>query len=273
MAAGVSSVAIAQSGTDNLSTGMTLAQPKDGCPVLVWRIWPHSPAARAGARSGDLLVAVDGQPVSALGLDGAAKRLRAEPPGPVSIKVRSRATEREIEIDRARSSTILAANGMKTVGDALVPVDTTKEEVQRMDDFDGRRIVDQVFPMHYPSNTQLYFAGFEVFVLQNPSQIAVGGIEDGPGARAGLHWGDVIVSVNGVSPAGKSTAELESLFSSTRPTMIRLEINRMGQSRIIEFPMEQTSEVLRQNDRRILNGWVIPMAMSDEDARCLGPVK
>jgi C-terminal processing protease CtpA/Prc len=162
---------------------------------------------------------------------------------------------------------------MKTVGDAVVPVDTTKEEVQRMDDFDGRRIVDQVFPMHYPSNTQLYFAGFEVFVLQDPSQIAVGGIEDGPGAHAGLHWGDVIVSVNGVSPAGKSTAELESLFSSTKPAMIRLEINRMGQSRTIEFPMEQTSEVLRQNDRRILNGWVIPMAMSDEDARCLGPVK
>ena len=60
--------------------------------------------------------------------------------------------------------------------------------------FDDRRSVARVFPTHYPSNPGLFDAGFEIFGLRDPTQVMVGGIEEGPASKAGLHWGDVLIS-------------------------------------------------------------------------------
>ena len=79
------------------------------------------------------------------------------------------------------------------------------------------RFVDRVFPTHYPSNEKLYYPGFEVLILKNPAQVVVLGIEDGPASRAGVHWGDTILSVNGIDPRNKTVAQLEPLFSSQKP--------------------------------------------------------
>jgi C-terminal processing protease CtpA/Prc len=49
----------------------------------------------------------------------------------------------------------------------------------------------------------------------------VGGIEDGPAARAGVHWGDAVLTVNGKPTASQSASELERLLSSTRPKVMQ----------------------------------------------------
>lgn len=59
-------------------------------------------------------------------------------------------------------------------------------------------------------------------------QVMVGGIEDGPGSRAGVHYGDVVISVNGLSVAGKTPAELEAMFSSLKQSTMWLQIDRLG---------------------------------------------
>jgi predicted metalloprotease with PDZ domain len=51
-----------------------------------------------------------------------------------------------------------------------------------------------------------------VLILKNPAQVVVLGIEDGPASRAGVHWGDTILSVNEIDPRNKSVAELEPVF-------------------------------------------------------------
>jgi hypothetical protein len=48
-----------------------------------------------------------------------------------------------------------------------------------------------------------------VLILKNPAQVVVLGIEDGSASRAGVHWGETILSVNGVDPRNNSVAELE----------------------------------------------------------------
>jgi S1-C subfamily serine protease len=67
---------------------------------------------------------------------------------------------------------------------------------------DGGRRVGGVFPTHYPGGADLFYAGFELFVLRDPSQVMVGGIEESPASKAGVHWGDIVLSVNGLALAG-----------------------------------------------------------------------
>jgi hypothetical protein len=71
------------------------------------------------------------------------------------------------------------------------------------------RIVDRVFPTHYLSGEKGLLRGFEVLILKNPAQVVVLGIEDASASRAGVHWGDTILSVNGVDPRNNSVAELK----------------------------------------------------------------
>lgn len=86
--------------------------------------------------------------------------------------------------------------------------------------FDGRRLVARVFPTHYPASPEVFYAGLELFVLRDPTQVTVGGIQDGPASKAGIHWGDVLISVNEVPLAGKTPCELEQIFTATQPALM-----------------------------------------------------
>jgi predicted metalloprotease with PDZ domain len=70
------------------------------------------------------------------------------------------------------------------------------------------RVFGRVFsPTRYPDNSEIFYPGFELFLLHDPGQIAVAGIEDGTASKAGVRSGDVIVSVNGVLAATSMAAQ------------------------------------------------------------------
>jgi C-terminal processing protease CtpA/Prc len=152
----------------------------------------------------------------------------------------------------------------------LVTQDTTQAELDRNSAIDFSRQTGRVFQRtHYPADAELFYPGFELFVLRDPQQVMVGGIEDGPGARAGVHYGDIVISVNGVSVAGKTVAGLEALFSSPKPMIMRLQIDRLGTTKMFEFPLAKASEIAMQNGRRILSsGQIVPLGAADPDLPC-----
>jgi len=135
--------------------------------------------------------------------------------------------------------------------------------------FDGSRVVARVFPMHYPSNQACFSGGFEIFVLKDPAEVAVGGIEPGPAARAGLHWGDRILDINGIVVASKTAPELEALFCRQRRGRLELLVQRTGEKRRVAFVVEKTADLLRTNGLRVVGGALVPTGVSDKDAGCL----
>ena len=265
------STAIAQEAPGPYVTGMSIiVSPTKACPIFIGGVNAKSPADQAGLRSGDRLLGVDGKDVQGMPLLEVAKLLRSDQPGPVTLKLWRRGKEYEALVQREKFSSILAAAGMKQAGPFYVALDTTEAEVKRMTEMNNeeRPIAHRVFPLHYPLNTDLYYGGFEVFVLTDPAQVAVGGLEQGPASRSGIHQADVILSVNGVDPAGKSPEELEALFSSNQPKPIRLVVDRVTTTKAIEFQLEKVSDVLKENHRRLVNGTLIPDGVADEDIAC-----
>ncbi len=264
----VFAVASAQDVADPYSTGASLVGPP-GCPVFVLGVEAGSPAERAGLQSGDRIITVNG--VHPADIAQAAGLLRRDTPDPVSITLLRGDREISALSQRERRSAIFARTGKKlTKGGMIVPQDMTQAEVDRISALDFRRQVGRVFlPTHYPAHPDLFYPGFEMFLLRDPSQLMVAGIEDGPGARAGVHYGDVVVSVNGTRVAGKTPAELEALFSSAKPSIMRLQIDRLGTMKIFEFSLAKASEIARQNGRQLLAGnHIAPLGVSDRDLQC-----
>jgi hypothetical protein len=147
----ICSAAVREDDRDPNSIGAVFVQNGRSCPVVIWSIWPGSPASRAGLRAGDELVHADGEPGQALGIDGLILRIRSEKPGPIRLGIRRNGVEQEAVLERVQFSVILTASGMKSLDGALVPADTADEEVRAINAFDVRRITGQVFPLHYPA--------------------------------------------------------------------------------------------------------------------------
>jgi len=124
------------------------------------------------------------------------------------------------------------------------------------------------FPGHYPANKELYYPGFEVFTWDEGNHVIVGGIEDGPAARAGIRWGDRIIAVNGVDPRKKSVAELESLLSSSKPTSMTLIIERGGPKKTFTIALAQAAVVLRDNQWQVINGKLVPLWAPEQYLSC-----
>lgn len=263
---GVAAALVAQQPADPYSTGITLLSGK-GCPVFIGGVSSGSPAERAGIHPGDRLMAVGGVRVREPGEAG--RLLRSSAPTPVALTISHGGKEIEVTSEFEKRSSILAKNGMKALSGAIVPLDTTQAEVDRMLAFDGQRCLARVFPTHYPARPELFYAGFEIFVLRDPPQVTVGGIEDGPASKAGLHWGDVLLSVNDTPVAGKTPSELEQLFSATRPATMHLQIDRLGSSRTFEIHLEKAGDVARRNGKRFVDDQIVPIWATDTDLPCL----
>lgn len=254
----------AQESVDPYSIGMTLWSP-DGCPIFVGEVAAGSPAERAGVRAGDHLLAVDGTHVG----EGsqASQLLKSNTPTTVTLTLLRDGKQIEVVSGREKRSSFNKA-GYKTISGLIVPIDTTQAEVDRTLAFDGRRLAARVFPTHYSANPELFYAGFEMLVLRDPTQVTVGGIEDGPASKAGIHQLDVLVSVNGVPIARKTPSELEQMFSATQPAQMRIQIDRLGAVKTFEFHLQRAGEIARQNGHRFVDGHPVPVWAAGQDVHC-----
>ncbi len=263
------STALAQQGPDPYGVGVSvIVGSTKACPIFIGDVRAKSPAELAGLSSGDRLLEVDSKKVQGMPLPEVAKLLRSDQPGPVTLKLWHKGKVYEALVQREKYSSILAGAGLKSAGGFLVPLDTTEVEVKRMTENEQQPISHRVFPLHYPLNTDLYYGGFEIFIFAHPPQVAVGGLEQGPASRSGIHQSDVILSVNGVDPTGKSPEELEALFSSDQPKSFRLVVDRVTTTKTLEFQLEKVSDVLKENHHRLVSGTLLPDGTADEDVHC-----
>lgn len=236
--------------------------------MVVRGVSAKSPAEAAGILAGDHLLAIDGTETTRLNGIQAATLIRSDHASTVALKLSRAGKPYSVAVKREKLSAQLARDGKKAVGGIVVPADATEAEIKRMAEFDGSRIDARVFPSHYPADPEAYYGGFEVFVLRNPDEVMVGGIENGPASRAGVHWGDRIVSVNGIDPKGKTLAQLERLFSSVRAAPMRLKTERGGQIRTREFRLARTAGLLAENGLRLERGQLVPAGLANADVRC-----
>jgi membrane-associated protease RseP (regulator of RpoE activity) len=175
---------------------------KKSCSFFIDDVAAKSPAEQAAIRPGDRLLAVDGKNVMGMQPLQVQKLIRSDRPGNVTLKLWREGKAFEAVVARQKRSAIFAGEGKKAAGPFIVPLDTTEAEVKRMMETEERAIVGRALPLHYPLNTDLYYGGFEIFIFAHPPQAAVGGLEKGAASRAGIHPGDVMLSVNGVDPTG-----------------------------------------------------------------------
>ena len=246
--------------------GATVLQPREGAPLFIGKVSPGSPAGLAGIKAGDRLLAVNGTPVTTA--REAARFLRSDTPGQVQLRLWRKGQEYEVRVGREKFSEILFRAGQRIVGaGVIVPTDATQAEIDRMVQFDPNRIVARVFPQHVPLNPDRFACGFELFVLREPEEVMVGGIDDGPASKAGLHWGDVILSVNGVNPRGKTATELEVIFTGSRRQEMRLVVNRLGTVRTIVFQLQKVADLLKRNQLRLVNSTLVPAELAEEDMK------
>jgi C-terminal processing protease CtpA/Prc len=249
-------------------TGIQVVGAGESCSVFVGGVVRDSPAALAHVKTGDVLLAVYGTAVTTG--EQAATLLRSNAPNPLRVKFLRGEQQVSVVVNREKLSEVLRKEGQKVLDDGIIiPLDGTEEEFRnKFKTLTNDRFAARAFPTHYPENTDLYYAGFEIIVLRNPTQVAVLGMEDGPASRAGVHWGDLISAVNGIDPRGKSVPELEALFSSNTPKEMILAVERNGLPQKFSFRLEKASDVLRENGQQIYNGKVIPFGIPQRYLPC-----
>jgi len=264
-------VSAQESGTDDSVTGMTAmgavgAGPS--CPPIVWFVEPDSPAASGGIQPGDRLLAVDGH----RGIDAAQARplLHTKDSKPVTLEIEGEHGTYTVTVGRVKESILLKREGWKVGPDGnRYAQDATDAEMKRVAGIKEPPSGDRVFDHHYPKNVELYYPGFEALVLQDRHEIVVWAMEDGgPARKAGMHYGDVIVSVDGVDPLGKSVAEVETLLSSSGPRAMTLVINRDGVTKTFTFDLIKAADLMRQNKKRFYEGKIIPSVIPDAYLHC-----
>ena len=257
-------------------TGVEIHGVSAACPkgtVFIGRVAPKSPADVAGIHAGDLLLAINNEPVR--DFRDAVTRIRATGPDPVILQVRRDGTVLTFTVRREPRDVVLGREGLRMLDGFVVGTDYTSADIAELrrlnaelDSAAKQNDFVNVFPGHYPKDKSLYYPGFEIFDWNEGMQVHVGGIEEGPAKKAGVRWGDRIISVNGQSVQGKSLAQLESLFSSSDRAMMRLVVERTGVVKSFTFPLARAADVLQENGWRMVEGKMIPLWLPDEHLKC-----
>lgn len=270
----VCDISFAQDRVDDYVIGMTLlGKPGAGpaCPPIVWLVEPDTPAAKVGIQPGDRLLAIDGKSVT--DIVQARSLLRTSEPKSSTIELEGERGAYTVTVGRIPNSVLNERSGWKRGPDgSLYPKDATPAEMQRIGKMQGEPGTKVFSVGRYPANQELYYPGFELFVWPEPQAITVGGIEEGPAKAAGVHYGDPIVSVNGVSPREKSVAELEQLFSSPVPTTMTLVIDRDGETKTFKFQLAKASDVAAANHKRLYKGRMTPSVIPTIYLHCFEAV-
>ena len=254
-------------------TGMTLFGTKPSCPVFVGGVGRVSPAAKAGIEAGDRLIAING--VFIANLQDAVQALHGESGEPVTLQLARGKAVYSVTVQKESMAARLKRDGQKTVAGDVAPLDATDAEIKQRSslirdlDSDPTRIA-RMFPTHYPENEKLYYPGFEAFVWDKGRHVTIGGIEDGPASRAGAWWGDIILTVNGIDPRNKSVVDLEPIFSSQKTETMILVVDRAGVTKTFTFELEQAATVLRDNNKKLVRGTLVPLWVPEEYLRCFG---
>jgi len=246
--------------------GVDLAQPKPDCPVFVRRVDPHGPAAKAGLKTGDAVVAIDGVPIQTL---ADMAKVTRDKPRRVRIEVARGGGKYAYDVDREPLADQLERQGRKLAPNgAMVPADMSEAEIERVRNFDPARVADAVFANGFPADPASYFGGFQVLLVQKPDEVLVGPMPDGPATHAGVHLGDVILAVNGAEVKGLSAPQLAQLLTSSKPGKMRLRVRRLDVERLFEFPLWKTSDILAVNQLQLVQGRVIPKGIAEKDLPC-----
>jgi C-terminal processing protease CtpA/Prc len=264
-------VSSSQEAGRHYNIGIALTGSKPTCPIFVMSVGKNSPAAQAGIKAGDRLTTVDGNTVKTL--RDAAQRITSNSPGPVTLQMMRDDKSYSVTVQREEFATLLRKDGLRMLPDgSLVSGDAADVEIQHFlsirASLENAKDLTTAFPSHYPANKQLYYPGFEVFTWDDGTQVTVGGIEDGPAARAGIRWGDRIIALNGVDPRKKSVAELESLLSSSKPSSMTLIIERGGPKKTFTIALAQAAVVLRDNQWQVINGKLVPLWAPEKYLSC-----
>lgn len=89
--------------------------------VVVTRVFPDSPAAKAGARAGDVIVSVDGTPTTGKGLEAVVGSIRGKEGTTVTVGLKTgKQPARELELERSRIKVPAVDSRIETVGGTKV---------------------------------------------------------------------------------------------------------------------------------------------------------
>jgi C-terminal processing protease CtpA/Prc len=250
------------------ATGATLVGSTTCKVVFISGVHKDSPAAKAGLTAGDVLLNIDGHVVT--DLQTASDLMKSNNSSPIKMGLARNDKHFTATVNREPLTTILRRDNYKLVDGRLEPLEATNSEIMYSEEverqLESAKSREVVFPGHYPANTNLYYPGFEIFMWNG--RITVGGMERGPASRAGVRWGDQVLAIDGVNPDGKSRVELEALLSRSRPEIMRLTINRAGVQHTYAFELEVASTVMRQNNRRMVDGKLQPLWLPERYQNC-----